>query len=553
MSVSTISPEARQAPSPAAGQATFAGTGILLRFMLRRDRMRTTTWILGIALAGFYFAHAVSVVAETEEDLVSLASMYADPVGRMMVGPGFGMDAPTYERFYASGYSLFIYILIALFSVFTVIRHTRAEEQTDRAELVRANVVGRHATLTATLILTLGANMLAAGLILLAGVSADYDAAGSALVAASGLAVGLFFAGAAAVTAQLSESSRGASALAGGLLAVAYLVRMGGDAAEVGGSGLSWASPLGWSQQTAPFVHDRWWPLLLLIGSGALFIAAGYWLSTKRDVGASLLPSRLGRAEAKPSLGTPVGLAFRTLKGGLRGWGIALLLTGLMFGSYAQTILDAADSLPAEVSEIFAGEDMMLGYLAYMAVFMAVFIAAAGVSGISQLRGEESRGRAEYGMSAPVGRIRWLGSHLLVLVVGLVLMLCLVGLGMGVGAAATLEQDGSQYFGQLFLAGALQAPAVLAVIGIVTALFGWLPRAATAVGWVIIGFGGVLTSFGGLLELPEAVTELNLFGHLADYPVQDIDWVPVLWLSGIGVAGILLGLLGWSRREVNRV
>ncbi|WP_120003845.1 ABC transporter permease [Nesterenkonia muleiensis] len=553
MSAPALSSEARRAPSTASEQATFAGTGTLLGFMLRRDRIRTTAWVLGITLAGFYFAHAVSVVAETEEDLVSLASLYADPVGRMMVGPGFGMDAPTYERFYASGYALFIYVLIALFSIFTVVRHSRAEEQAGRAELVRANVVGRHATLTAALILTLTANALAAGLVLVAGVSADYDAAGSTLVAASGLAVGLFFAGATAVTAQLSESSRGASALAGGLLAVAYLVRMGGDAAEVGGSGLSWASPLGWSQQTAPFVLDRWWPLLLLIGSGAVFIAAGYWLSTKRDIDASLLPGRLGRAEAKPSLGTPAGMAFRTLKGGLRGWGIALLLAGLMFGSYAQTILDAADSLPPEISQIFAGEDMMLGYLAYMAVFMAVFIAAAGVSGLGQLRGEETKGRAEYGMSAPVSRLRWLGSHLLVLVVSLLLILCLVGLGMGVGAAATLEQDGGQYFGQLFLAGALQAPAVLAVIGIVTALFGWLPRAATAVGWVIIGFGGVMTAFGGLLDIPDALAELNVFGHLAEYPVQDIEWTPILWLSLICMAGIVLGLIGFHRREINRV
>ena len=553
MSASTVGADARHAPSAAAGQATFAGTGTLLRFMLRRDRIRTTGWVLGIGLAGFYFAHAVQAITDTEEELVSLAAMYADPVGRMMVGPGFGMDAPTYERFYAGGYALFLYILIALFSLFTVIRHTRAEEQTGRAELVRANVVGRHATMTAALILTLIANALAAALILLAGVSASYAAAGSALVAAAGLAVGVFFAGAATVTAQLSESSRGASAMAGGLLALAYLVRMGGDAAEVGGSGLSWASPLGWSQQTAPFVHDHWSPLLLLAGAGVALIALGYWLSTKRDVEASLLPSRLGRAEAKPSLGTPVGLAFRTLKGGLRGWGIALLLIGLMFGSYAQTIVDAADSLPAEISQIFVGEDMMLGYLAYMAVFMAVFIAAAGVSGLSQLRGEEVKGRAEYGMSAPVGRIAWLGSHLLVLIVGLVLILCLVGLGMGVGAAATLEEGGGQYFAQLFLAGLLQTPAVLAVVGIVTALFGWLPRAASAVGWVLIGFGGVMTSFGGLLDLPGAVVEFNVFGHLAEYPVQEIDWAPVLWLSAIGVVGIALGLIGWSRREVNRV
>lgn len=540
-------------PSPAARQATLSGTGTLLRFMIRRDRIRTTAWVLGIGLMGFYFAHAVQVVAESQEELLSLSTMYADPVGRMMVGPGFGMEDPTHERFYSGGYALFIYILAALFSVFTVVRHSRAEEQTGRAELVRANVVGRHATLTAALVLTVGANVVAAALIFAGAASAEYPLTGSALVACGSLAVGLFFAAAAAVSSQLSESSRGANALAGALLGLAYVIRMGGDMAEVGGTALSWFSPLAWAQQTAPYVEDRWWPLALPVGLAVVLITLGFWLSTKRDVAASLIPVRLGRSRARPSLGSPLGLAAHTLRGGLRGWGIALVLTALMFGAFAQTMVDAADTLPEEMSQMFAGEDMMLGYLAYMALFMAVFVGAAGVSGLQQLRGEESRGRAEYALSAPMSRLGWLGAHLAVLLVGLLLILAVVGVGMGLGAMASLEEGGGQHFGELFLAAILQTPAVFAAVGIVTVLLGWLPRLAAPVGWVLIGFAGVMASFGGLLELPEAVTQLNLYGHLSEYPVEDIAWTPVVVLSGIGALGVALGLLGWTRREVNRV
>lgn len=553
MSASTVSAEARHAPSAAAGQARLAGTGMLLRFLLRRDRIRTTGWVLGIGLLSFYFAHAVQTVAETQEELNSLAAMYADPVGRMMVGPGYGMDSPTHEYFYSGSYALFIYIPIALFSVFTVVRHTRAEEQSGRAELIRANVVGRHSTLTSALILVTTANLLIAVLVWLAGISAGYSAEGSLLIGVSGFAVGLFFAGAAAVSAQLSESSRGSSAMAGGLIGVAYLIRLGGDAPELGGTALSWFSPLGWPLQTAPYVHDRWWPLLLPVGFAIALIWLGYWLSTKRDVDASLLPTRLGRAEAKPSLGTPLGMAARTLRGGLRGWGIALVLSSLFFGAFAQTMVDAADNLPEELAQIFGGEDLMLGYLAYVAVLTTLFVAAAGVSGLQQLRGEENKGRAELTMSAPVGRSAWLGAHLTVLILGVLLILTLVGLGMAAGAALSLEQEGGQYFGELLLAAVLQAPAVLAVIGIVAALFGWLPKASAALGWTIIGLGVVMTTFDTLLELPEAVISLNVFGHLAEYPVEDVDWAPVLWLTAIGVLGVLLGLLGFNRREINRV
>ncbi|GAA1823713.1 ABC transporter permease [Nesterenkonia flava] len=546
-------PELRQAPSPATGQSTLAGTGTLLRFMLRRDRWRMSLWVAGIGLMAFYFANAIQVIAENETELAQLAGMFTDPVGRLMTGPAFGMDAPTFERFFSAGYVLFLYILIGLMSIFTVVRHTRAEEQTGRAELVRANVVGRHAPLSAVLLLVGGANLVVGALVFAGAAAADYDVQGSALVAAAGIAVGLFFSGVAAVTVQLSETSRGASAMAGGLLGLSYLIRMGGDMAEQGGSALSWFSPLGWSQQAAPYVEDRWWPVIPLVAGTALLTALGYWLSTKRDVEASLMPTRLGRGSAKRSLGTPLGMAARVLRNNLRGWGIALVLCGLMFGSYAQALVDAADDLPEEFAQIFSGDSMMLGYLAYMGLFMAIFVAAAGVSALQQLRGEEARGRVEVGLSVPMSRSTWLGAHLTVLLVGLVLILLLVGVAMGGGAAAVLEDDGGRYFGELVLASLHQAPAVLAVVGVVVALFGWLPRAAGTVGWVIIGYAAVMTNFGQLLELPELFYELNAFGHLAQYPVQDIAWTPVLILTGIGIAGILLGFLGFNRREINRV
>src|SRR5690625_6080215 len=143
--------------------------------------------------------------------------MFADPVGRMMVGPGYGMDAPTFERFFASGYALYLYIAMALFSVFTVIRHTRAEEQTGRAELIRANVVGRHASLTAAVVFTDALNLVIALLLWVAALSAGYAGSGSLLVAAAGVAVGGVFTGAAARAAQLSHAPGGPSVLRGGV------------------------------------------------------------------------------------------------------------------------------------------------------------------------------------------------------------------------------------------------------------------------------------------------------------------------------------------------
>ncbi|TLP97442.1 hypothetical protein FEF26_07505 [Nesterenkonia salmonea] len=531
---------------------TLSGTGALLRFMLRRDRIRTNAWVVGIGVAAFYFAHAIQVIAESADELRSLTIMFADPVGRMMSGPGFGMEEPTHERFFASGYVLYLYILIALMSAFTVVRHTRMEEQTGRAELIRANVVGRHSTLTATLVLTGAANAVVAALVWMAAFTAGYAAIGSALVALGGFVVGLFFAGVAAVTSQLCETSRGAAATAGGAIGVAFLIRMGGDAAEPGGSAASWFSPLAWSQQTAPYVDDRWWPLLLTVGGTILLLWLSFSLSARRDLGASLLPTRPGRPNARPTLGSPLGLAFHTLKGTLRGWGIALILTGLMFGSFAQTMVDAADDLPQEMAQIFAGEDMVKGYLAYAALFVAVFVAAMVVGAMQQLRNEETHGRAELGLSTPMSRVTWLGAHVTVLLLGIATVLVAVGSLMGVGAVAVLQGNSEGFFVELLAACVHQAPAVLAVVGIVVAFFGWLPRASGSVGWAIVGYSAIMANFGQLLELPQFFHELNIFGHLSPYPVEAVSWTSVVILTGMGVTGILVGLLGWHLREINR-
>src|SRR5699024_12688876 len=128
----------------------------------------------------------IPTIADDGESLASLAGLSSAPVGRMMVGPRFGMEDPTHARFCAAGYALVVYILIALMSIFTVVRHTRADEQAGRAELVRANVVGRHATLTATGLVTAGLGPAGSALVFVAGLRAGSPWDGSLLVAASG-------------------------------------------------------------------------------------------------------------------------------------------------------------------------------------------------------------------------------------------------------------------------------------------------------------------------------------------------------------------------------
>src|SRR5690625_7565838 len=104
---------------------------------------------------------------------------------------------------------------------------------------------------------------------------------------------------------QVNEFSRAASGMAGALLGAAFVLRALGDMAEAGGSALSWASPLGWAAQTAPYVHDRWAPLLLLAGLAAMTAALAYALQDRRDFGGGLVPPRAGAGRGRRALGPP--------------------------------------------------------------------------------------------------------------------------------------------------------------------------------------------------------------------------------------------------------
>src|SRR5690606_39908656 len=102
--------------------------------------------------------------------------------------------------------------LVALMSVFLVIRHTRTEEETGRTELVRASVVGRHASAAAVIIVVTGGHLATAAVIAIAlpAVHEQYTPVGSLAYALSLASVGIVFAGVALVAAQLTEHARGA-------------------------------------------------------------------------------------------------------------------------------------------------------------------------------------------------------------------------------------------------------------------------------------------------------------------------------------------------------
>jgi ABC-2 type transport system permease protein len=532
-----------------AGRDTLAGLGTLVRFMLRRDRVKLPAWAGGLALFALYVTVAVPAAYGTEEDLGAVTALFGDPVGRMLTGPGYGLEAPTYARVIAGGYSLYLLLLAALMSILLVTRHTRVEEQTGRAELVRASIVGRHTALTATLLVALLTNVAASAAIALVLVAVGgFPTGGSLLVAGSVAAVGLAFAGVGAVTVQLTRYSRAAAGMAGAILGASFVVRAGGDMAREGGTLMSWLSPLGWAQQAAPYVIDRWWPLALPLLLALLATSAGYVLAGRRDHGASLVGDRPGPPRARPRLGTTWGLALRLQRASIAWWAASLAASGLVFGAYADAMRGALDDMPDVFVELFGVEDLLAGYLGYMAAFMAYLVAVYAVLAVQGLRNEETSGRGEAVLATPVGRLAWLGTHLGVTAAGVVAITAATGAATGVGAAL-VTGEGSHIV-ELTLAHLNFVPAVLVVMAAAALLFGALPRAIAAV-WVILGYGFVVGTFGAMLDLPQGANALSPFGHPSQMPLEPFAVAPAVILVLVAAIAAALGLGAFRGRDVD--
>ena len=333
------------------------------------------------------------------------------------------------------------------------------------------------------------------------------------------------------------------------MLAAAAVVRGVGDVLHPTGSALSWFSPIAWAQQTRVFVDLRWWPLLLTLVATAALVALAYRLADGRDVGSGLVPARPGPATASPRLSGPFGLAVRQQRGSLVGWAVGVALTGATFGSLTDSVLDAIRDNPVMADFIAAGGGASLvdTFFGVLMVYIALGAGAFAVGSVLRLRAEEGAGRLESLLATALSRPRLLGAGLVVAVGGAALVLVGGGLAMG-AAAAAVTGDGSLV---LTLAGAALAhlPAVLVLVGVATLLLGVAPR-WTGLAWLPLGYAVLVGMFAALLRLPVAAQRFSPFHWVPAIPAVELDVVPLLVLAAIGAMLVVLGAIGYRRRDV---
>lgn len=524
----------------------FSGTLSMLRLYLRRDRITLPLWVLllSVPLATVYVGSIQKIYPSEVARTGFAAAIMASPAQRALYGQIYNNSLGAVGIWKAGMFHL----LIAVAVILTVIRHTRADEETGRTELVDSTAIGRYASLTAALLLSFGASI-ATGVIGAAGLfTTDVPPAGSLAFGAALAGSGLVFAAVAAVAAQLSVSARFARGAAFTVLGVVFTLRALGDA---GSGALSWLSPLGWSLQVRPYAGDRWWVLLLHLGTAVVLTVVAYRLLADRDVGAGLIAERTGPGAAGTGLRSAVGLTWRLDRGALLLWTIGLCLYGVVMGSVVHNIGDElGDSTTVRgiVARMGGTTALEQAFVTVAFTMIGMMAAAFAISLTLRIHQEESNQRAETTLAGAVSRTRWLASHLMAGAVGSAVALLTAGLAAGLvyGIAA------GDVAGKLTVVvgtAAAQLPAVWLLAAVTVLLFGLAPRFTPVVWGVLVGFVA-LYLIGSLAGFPQWLLDLEPFAHIPRVGGRDFTVTPLLCLLLIDATLATLGAMAFRRRDL---
>lgn len=522
----------------------FAGTREAFLLALKRDRL-----IIPICLVGLIGWMAMYVVSYnglygTQAELDALyQSVAGNPTVIAMSGPTGGLRSLGGAIAWDSMPALSI--ICAVYAMFSVIRHSRAEEEDGRTDLLLASGSGRLAPLAAALLITGMVLVLAAVGFATTLVIGGLDPGPSLLLALAITCFALVIAATTAVFAQVTGKARAARGLVGVVIGVSWLLRAIGDTS---GGTLTWLSPLGWAQETRPFWEDQWWPLLISVGVACLVVTVAFRLLIARDIGSGLIQPRPGPVRAASSLLHPLGFSLRVQRATILGWTAMLFVYGFAVGAVGDNIEGILESSSA-FGDAFASASANLLDSYFAAILTVIAILGAGFTISSVLRpgSEESRDRVALLLAAPLGKVRWAAGHVLIAYVASALMIAIAGLALGIGLGVA-NGDFSR-LGTLLAAGFAQAPAMWLTGSLALLAFGLSPRLTPAAWGLLAAFVLIwtLASFG---NLPDWVVDLSPFSHTPLVPAVSLDPVPLTVMTALSLIITCAGLALWRRRDL---
>jgi len=562
----------------------FENTMQLTRFMLRRERISSTVWIAMLVLIivglvpGMYMA--LDATARNE-----MLGVLANPAMVAMAGPAYAEIHGTFGAFYTNLLYIFTALTVGIMNIFLVVRHTRADEEKGRYEVLRSLPMGRLASINAAMITAVIVNAALAvfmGIFMFLGgfIGDTYMSFGGSVLWGVGLGVtGLVFAALTALFCQLSAITRSVMAYSFVALIFLYLLRAPGDM-NPDMEWLALISPLGLIMRTQVYGYNNWWPIWIMLTTAAVITVIAYRLNATRDIDQGLIPARPGKAYGGWLLGSATGLTFRLQRFLVIMLVVGMLLLGASYGSvlgeiesfvasnefYQQLILAPAgidisilEGMPVEeaiglmnqllsaagftVAEMFAG--FITGTMALMGL-------AALVVFTLKAKSEEKDIRAELVLAGSVSRTTYMLGFVVVAFVSAALLQAGMGLGLYGMASTALANPADMSLGFVMRSSLVYVPALWIFIGLTVLLIGLWPK-GTGIVWGYFAYSFFMDLIGSFEIFPSWMAYTTPFGFVPQLPMDEVNMLTMLLMSLVAAGLTALGVFFYNRRDINAV
>ncbi|KRN27997.1 export protein [Lactobacillus selangorensis] len=532
----------------------FSQFGALLKIQLRRDWVKLLAWYLFICGMVLAVAYKFTDIYGTRKEILAITPTLKSKAVVAMFGAFTLPNKPTTTQIFANEMLVFTAILLIIMNISLAVKNTRFEEDTGSLEMISALPVGR----SSNLLSVLSELILINGLL---GVSISVGLHFSGMVGTTstgnwllglGLAsCGLFFGVIALLCAEVANNASQATTLSYAVFGIAYLLRMMTDISH---PRYTWWSLMGWLEKTQPYFKNNWLPLWLYLGSSLVLILIELQLNNVRDLNAGLLPERNGRATAPAWLRGVFSLQFRLNWRFALTWLIVLLLLGASYGSIFKTIGDILKSNPT-MQQVFgqgavnsANHTLRLNFLNLLNVVFAAASTIPALQLMLKLKRDESKGWLESLNATPTSRIKLFSSYLVSgIIVGILAML--VAITGAYWANVAVLGKHALYWTTFMKGFDTYVPIILLMLGLGAVLVGWLPKWIN-LAWFYLGYGFISIYMDGLLKIPKWAKRLTPYGWTPKVPVKNVNWTQTWLFLAIAVFLIIIGIVGYQRRDL---
>jgi ABC-2 type transport system permease protein len=275
-------------------------------------------------------------------------------------------------------------------------------------------------------------------------------------------------------------------------------------------------------------------------------------LRARRDLGGALLATDAGREPHLRLLGGPTAFAWRSNRAVLLGWILGLGAYAAVMGALISTMINwlAQDKSYQKIMTDLGLDQALtvLGFLAMIGAMFGVAVALQVAWRMGAARAEEESGRVEAILARPVSRLRWLGGHAVLSLLGGAILLAATGTALWLGVAASGSDEITWLNAMRSVLNTL--PIVVLIGGLAVCSFGLFPRLTVAIPVTVTVVGYLVTLLGPALSWPSWVLNVSPFTHLALVPA--VPWAATsgLVMTCLGLLFLSVGLLAFNRRDV---